>query len=90
MTRCEDDQGAQFAMSRSPGQIRISKRFPFESSDSSLEFAGQASRFTDQVFDVSDTVMAEIDNGLELVLRETPTRQQLEALVSLATCVNST
>jgi len=33
-----------------------------------------------KVFDISDNVVAENDNGLELVLRETPTRQQLKVL----------
>ena len=41
MTRLEDDQEVQYAMNRSPEQIRISKRFPFQGSDSSNLFEGQ-------------------------------------------------
>ncbi|MEX1004141.1 MAG: Shedu immune nuclease family protein [Acidimicrobiia bacterium] len=80
MARIEDDQEAKFAMSRRPEQIRISKRFPYEVQDGAAEFQGQAARFAYKVFDASDDVVAENDNGLELVLRETATRQQLKAL----------
>jgi hypothetical protein len=80
MARFEDDQEAQFAMGRSPEQIRISTRFPFQSPDSSTQFEGQTARFAYKVFDTSDNIVAENDNGLELVLRETPTRQQLKVL----------
>ena len=80
MARIEDDQEAQFAMSRSPEQIRISKRFPYESLDEAAEFQGKAARFGYKVFDVSDNIVAENDNGLELTLRETPTRQQIKVL----------
>ena len=80
MARFEDEQEAQFATSRSPEQIRISKRFRFQAPDQSSEFEGQAARFAYKVFDTSDDIVAENDNGLELVLRETPTRQQLKVL----------
>jgi hypothetical protein len=80
MARLEDEQEAQFAMSCSPEQIRISKRFEYQGRDPSSEFEGEAARFAYKVFDSSDEIVAENDNGLELVLRQTPTRQQLKVL----------
>lgn len=80
MARLDDDQDAQYAMGRNPEQIRISKRWDYKAQDQSSEFEGRAARFAYKVFDTSDNILAENDNGFELVLRETYTRQQLKVV----------
>lgn len=79
MSHLEDDRDGYFAQRRIPGRYYVSKRFPHEDVESDAE-QSRFSRFAYQVFDAQSDVSFQNSNGWEVVLRETPTRQQLKAL----------
>jgi len=80
MSDIQDEHDAYFAYRRPLGRIAVSRRFPFLGFDNDKQLAGTASRFAYTVFeDDIDTEFASED-GWELVVRETPTRQQLKVL----------
>lgn len=75
VARFEDDEEARYAAGRVPGRFYVSKRFPSDAP------AGHGQRFAYEVHDaVTDEVVFESDQGWEVVLRETESRQQLKAL----------
>jgi len=81
MPRLEDDEETYYALRRVPGRFYFSKRFPeggSESAESEQELRN--CRFAYQVFDSSGEVEFSSDHGWELLIRETPSRQQLKAL----------
>lgn len=74
----EDDKDSYWATRRVPGRFYVSKRFPHVAADGTP--SERICRFAYQVFDAEGDVAFEGTDGWELVLRETPTRQQLKAL----------
>lgn len=78
MPKLEDDQEARFASRRRPGRFYVSRRFGFGGEE--LSEGARPARFAFQVFDSSGDVIFENEDGWELVLRETSTRQQVKAL----------
>lgn len=75
MPEFEDDEEGAWAAGRVPDRFYVSKRFPKGSS----EALGQ--RFAYEVTDrVTSEVVFSSEDGWEVVLGETPTRQQLKAL----------
>ena len=77
MAEFQDNRDAEFALGRVPGRFQVSSQFmPSEGSVTEP----QISRFAYQVFDSNEEVAFESDSGWEIILRETPTRQQLKAL----------
>lgn len=75
MPQFEDEREGRWAAARMPDRFYVSKRFPKGSSPT----AGH--RFAYEVVDrTSSEVIFSSDNGWEVVLGETPTRQQLKAL----------
>lgn len=79
MPRLEDDREGAFATARVPGRFYVSRRFPQGGSDTDV-VDPRMCRFAYQVIDENGEVRFESDNGWEIVVRETPTRQQLKAL----------
>ena len=79
MPHLEDDRDGYWAAKRVPGRFYVSQRFPYQQPDGST-LPGRLCRFAYQVFDANGEVVFEGSNGWEIVLRETPTRQQLKAL----------
>lgn len=79
MAHLEDDRDGYWAARRVPGRFYVSQRFPYQQGDGST-LPGRMSRFAYQVFDADGEVIFEGSNGWDVVLRETPTRQQLKAL----------
>jgi hypothetical protein len=72
MARFEDEREGEFAAGRVPGRFYVSRRFGGE---------GPVQRFAYEVRDgTSDEVLFESEDGWELVLNETATRQQLKAI----------
>jgi Domain of unknown function (DUF4263) len=78
MAHLEDDRDGHWAMRRVPGRFYVSQRFSHRLPDGSE--SDRVCRFAYQVFDASGEVIFENQNGWEVVLRETPSRQQLKAL----------
>jgi hypothetical protein len=75
MAEIEDDREGFFARGRVPGRFYVSKRFPKEST------AGLGQRFAYEVADTeTEEIKFESEDGWEVALRETPTRQQLKAV----------
>lgn len=72
-----DDREGQFAKGRMPDRFYISKRFPLPDTG---RYEGLASRLAWQVNDASEDLVGLDGDGFEVVLRETPTRQQLRVL----------
>ncbi len=79
MPRLEDDRDGAFALGRVPGRFYVSRRFPQGGADSEIA-EPKICRFAYQVVDENGEVVFESEKGWEIVLRETPTRQQLKAL----------
>ena len=79
MPRLEDDKDGAFAMRRVPGRFYVSKRFPQGGGESEL-LDPQLCRFAYKVVDEHGEIVFENENGWEILLRETATRQQLKAL----------
>lgn len=79
MPRLEDDKDGAFAVTRVPGRFYVSRRFPQGGINTQIADPRMC-RFAYQVIDESGELQFESDNGWEVVLRETPTRQQLKAL----------
>lgn len=72
-----EKEDGTYALGRQPRRFYISRRF----SDESDEEALRPMRFAYQVFDADEQVVAESEDGWEVLLRETATvRQQLKAL----------
>lgn len=84
MPHHEDDQEAMYAMGRQPGRFYVSGRFPQSGAEHAAEAAPGEElpmcRFAYKVVDEEGEVIFERDQGWEIVLRETPSRQQLKAL----------
>jgi hypothetical protein len=79
MPRLEDDRDGAFAIARVPGRFYVSRRFPQGGIDTEI-VDPRFCRFAYQVIDQNGEVVFESDSGWEIVLRGTPTRQQLKAL----------
>jgi len=79
MPKLEDDRDGAFAIGRVPGRFYVSRRFPQGGEDSSVEDPRMC-RFAYQVVDEAGDVIFASENGWEIVIRQTPTRQQLKAL----------
>jgi hypothetical protein len=79
MPRLEDDQDGAFALARVPGRFYVSRRFPQGGADSEI-VDPRLCRFAYQVVDENGEILFESEDGWEIVLRETATRQQLKAL----------
>lgn len=79
MPRPEDDRDGAFALARVPSRFYVSRRFPQGGRDPEI-VDPRICRFAYQVIDENDEVLFESENGWEVVVRETPTRQQLKAL----------
>jgi hypothetical protein len=88
-----DDQDAEYAAGRVPGRFYLSKRFPYASPTGDQESGdavadqvdgsrvGQATHFAYEVMQGDDQIAFSRENGVEVVLRETPKqRRQLKAL----------
>jgi hypothetical protein len=84
MPHLEDDREAMYAMGRQPGRFYASGRFPQGGAEHAAEAAPGVElpmcRFGYQVVDGEGEIIFESDQGWEIVLRETPSRQQLKAL----------
>ena len=78
MPHLEDDRDGEYAKGRQLRRFYVSRRFQREGPDGVP--SGEFSRFAYQVFDADSDVVFASDNGWEILLRETPTRQQLKAL----------
>lgn len=78
MPKLDDGQDDKYAMGRKPEYFYVSTRFPYAGDEGEAE--PRTSRFAYQVFDSSEDLLFESENGWETVLRQTPTRQQLKAL----------
>ncbi len=75
MGRVEDEREGEHARRRVPGRFYISKRFPKDHPDQPER------RFSYEVADTeTGDLIFESDDGWELILRETPSRQQLKAV----------
>lgn len=79
MPRLEDDREGAFAIARVPGRFYVSRRFPQGGANTDI-VDPKICRFAYQVIDESGEIAFESENGWEVVLRETATRQQLKAL----------
>jgi Domain of unknown function (DUF4263) len=79
MSRLTNPQEEVYARLRVPGYFYVSQRFP-EGGASHPSGSGRTCRFAYQVVDSTGEVQFESDKGWELVLRETPSRQQIKAL----------
>jgi Domain of unknown function (DUF4263) len=79
MPNLEDDQDGAFALRRVPGRFYVSRRFPQGGEDSGI-VDPKICRFAYQVVDEHGEVVFESEQGWEVILRDTPTRQQLKAL----------
>lgn len=79
MLRRGDDPDGEFALGRVPGRFYVSRRFP-PGGGHADDSASRMQRFAYQVMDENGEVLFESENGWEVVLRETHTRQQLKAL----------
>lgn len=78
MDERDDDIEAGYALGRVPGRFYVSRRFK-ERVDVPDQ-APRVCRFGYRVFDPDSEVEFHRDGGWEVVVRETPTRQQLKAL----------
>jgi hypothetical protein len=76
----DDDKDAEYAGKRVPGRFYISRSFAARGVDEIEDSAGRAARFAYTVMAVGTDAEFRSDGGLELVLRETGSRQQLKAL----------
>lgn len=72
----DDDRDGYFASKRVPGRFYVSRRLPHD--ESAIQPAHR--RFAYQVFDSDGSIEFESENGWDLALRETRSRQQLRAL----------
>ncbi len=80
MSDIQDEYDAYYASRRSLGRISVSRRFPYQESEVDPLLAGSASRFAYSVTENDIDTAFDSEDGWELVLRETPTRQQLKVL----------
>jgi hypothetical protein len=79
MPRLEDDRDGVFAIARVPGRFYVSRRFPHGGANTDI-VDPRICRFAYQVIDENGEIAFENENGWEVVIRETGTRQQLKAL----------
>lgn len=79
MPRLDDDRDGGFALARVPGRFYVSRRFPQGGADTDIDNP-RICRFAYQVVDENGESTFESEDGWEIMLRETPTRQQLKAL----------
>lgn len=79
MPRLEDDREGAFAIARVPGRFYVSRRFPQGGANTDI-VDPRICRFAYQVIDENGEVAFESEDGWEVVIRETTTRQQLKAL----------
>jgi hypothetical protein len=80
MSDIESDEDAYYALRRVAGKIVVSKRFPFMGSSPGDPLIGRACRFAYTVYDTETESEFASENGWELVIRETPTRQQVKVI----------
>ena len=80
MSDIQTEQDAYWAGLRRAGRFNISRRFPYAGIREGDPLAGRASRFAYTVVDSDTDTEFSSEEGWELVLRETPTRQQLKVL----------
>ena len=81
MPHLEDDRDGQFALRRVPGRFYLSSSFPSGGADNpGTEEDSRMCRYAYQVVDEEGEIVFQSDKAWEVVLRETPTRQQLKAL----------
>jgi hypothetical protein len=79
MPNLEDASEGDYALGRRPGRFYVSRRFPQGGPNADVPNPLPC-RFAYQVVDNEGEVVFESEDGWEVVLRETPTRQQLRAL----------
>lgn len=79
MPNLDDDRDGGFALRRVPGRFYVSRRFP-EGRAYSETTDARICRFAYQVFDEDGELDFESDDGWEIRLRETASRQQLKAI----------
>jgi Domain of unknown function (DUF4263) len=80
MSEDSEDLEGEFARNRVPGRMYISRRFPYQGESEGDPLSGVAARFGWTVQDAAGDVEVFEDQGFEVVVRETPSRQQLKAL----------
>jgi hypothetical protein len=80
MEGATENKDGKYAQTRVPGRIYISRRFPYKGSGTEDPLGGKAARFAYTVLDEETELEFSSDGGLEVVIRTTPTRQQLKAL----------
>jgi hypothetical protein len=74
------EQDAYYYQQRVPGRFYVSRRFGYTGHGRDDASAGRASRFAFSRIDGESDVVFESENGWDVVLRSTPTGQQLKAL----------
>ncbi|HEY3830870.1 MAG TPA: Shedu immune nuclease family protein [Acidimicrobiia bacterium] len=81
MAKLQDDKDGGYASGRRPGRFYVSRRFPEGGAEANEGKTGdpRMCRFAYQVFDERGDTAFENDQGWDVVLRETATRQQLKA-----------
>lgn len=80
MAGIDDDRDEAFARKRIPGRFYISRSFPYAGVEGRDPLKGKGSRFSYTVMDNQGEAIFASDSGWDLVVRETPTRQQLKAI----------
>lgn len=78
MTEITDDRDGEFAMARVPGRTYVCRCFAYAGFGPGDPLDGVAARFGYTVLDQTGDAEFSSDGGWELVLRDTPTRQQLK------------
>ena len=78
MPELDDGKDEHYAMGRQPERFYVSSWFDYAGDEDRPQ--PRVARFAYQVFDSSEDIVFSSDSGWEVVLRETPTRQQLKAL----------
>ena len=76
MPELHDDRDEYYALNRVPERFYVSRRFPEPGTGAGAPWC----RFAYQVCDATGEVLFESDQGWELLIRETPTRQQVKAV----------
>lgn len=82
MAKGDDDSEEFYARRRVPGRYYFSQRWKYESPHSADDpLNGRAARFGYTVFDENAEIAFSSDGGFEVVIRETPSRQQVKLIV---------
>jgi Shedu protein SduA, C-terminal len=80
MSENPHDRDGEYAAARVAGRIYISGRFPYRGDHPDDPLNGVVARFGYTVQDAAADFEVTEGKGLDLIIRETPTRQQLKAL----------